>query len=164
MRRKSNDERFYEKIEIDEETGCWLWTGHTGRDGYGTFWTGERTPPKDGKRGNTISELAHRWSFIRFIGSIDPGHYVLHKCDTPPCVNPTHLFQGTQRTNIKDCTDKGRHTYRKSVLSDEQVKEIRTRYTGQYGEIRILAKEYGVVPHILSRILNNEPKFYGKHL
>lgn len=51
---------------------------------------------------------AHRVSWIIFRGKIPKGKHVLHKCDTPLCVNPKHLFIGTALDNIRDCFNKGR--------------------------------------------------------
>jgi hypothetical protein len=54
-------------------------------------------------------KYAHRMSFEIFNGKIPPNHKVLHRCDNPPCVNPRHLFSGTQKDNIDDMVKKGRH-------------------------------------------------------
>lgn len=89
-------QRIEERSIPEPNTGCWLWTGALNNKGYGHAGYGNR---------KTIS--ASRLSYIAFIG--DPGELnVLHKCDTPSCVNPDHLFVGTQHENIKDCIAKGR--------------------------------------------------------
>lgn len=158
LMKKSNIERFNKKYIISE-SGCWIWTGSLHKDGYGNFWTGLNR-----SNGNPILDLAHRWSFTEFVEDINEGNYVLHNCDNPPCVNPKHLYQGTQRVNMKDCVDKGRHPRQKTVLTETQVNDIRSKYSGKYGEIRLIAKEYGVAPNVLSVLLKNQPKKYGHHI
>lgn len=91
--------RFGRKIEKDPVSGCWNWTASRHRDGYGWF--------GPGGRGRAV--LAHRWAYENFVGPIPSGLYILHHCDNPPCVNPDHLFVGTQADNVADCIRKGRH-------------------------------------------------------
>jgi hypothetical protein len=84
------------------DSGCVLWPRNLfPKTGYGQF-----NFLKD-KRHRTI--LAHRMSYIVFNGAITDGLQVLHKCDVRNCVNPEHLFLGTQKDNIKDMLAKGRH-------------------------------------------------------
>lgn len=151
----SADERFHSKYTITE-AGCWEWTGVRNRDGYGSFWTGERFPGRDGKRGGPVMVLAHRWSHERFVSEIPSGLYVLHTCDTPCCVNPEHLFLGTQADNVRDCAAKGRRNQRHlHKLTEAQIEEIRERYTGEYGQLAALGREFGVayttIKHHLQR-------------
>src|SRR5688572_10264945 len=72
--------------------GCWLWIGSTHKNGYGLF----------------KQTFAHRYSYVLYKGEIENKLFVCHSCDTPLCVNPNHLFLGSQTDNLRDMTLKGR--------------------------------------------------------
>lgn len=94
-RTRDPEERFHESYLRGE--GCWLWMKALNGDGYGHFYTGSKI------------DKAHRasWRFHR--GDIPSGMSVLHSCDNPRCVNPDHLFLGSQRDNVIDMAQKKRH-------------------------------------------------------
>lgn len=75
-------------------------------------WNGSRTKRKGGEYGQIIfmgkNKKAHRLSYIAFVGEIPDGSIILHKCDNPPCVNPSHLCVGTHKDNADDKVSKGR--------------------------------------------------------
>jgi hypothetical protein len=98
-------ERFLSHVSPEPMSGCWLWEASTGPKGYGQFMVVE-------EEGNRVYR-AHRMAWLLFRGSIPGRLYVLHKCDTPPCVNPDHLFLGTQLVNLTDAKQKGRRLGRK---------------------------------------------------
>lgn len=115
-------------------SGCWLWCASVNPTGYGVL-TYRR------KR-----YLAHRVSHMLSHGPIRRGMQVNHKCDVPRCVNPAHLYLGTQKQNIADMLKRGR-TYRKGEsahgirkLSTKDVLAIRSRKEKPH----VVASIYGV--------------------
>lgn len=90
--------RFWEKVIPEPMSGCWLWLGATVNGGYGVLSLGKRH----------LLGRAHRLSLEIAGIEIPPGLLVLHRCDTPPCVNPAHLFVGTDADNVADKIRKGR--------------------------------------------------------
>lgn len=90
--------RFTAKIEPELNSGCWLWSGAQHKQGYGQFWH------------NGKSWKAHRFAYVLAKGSLNPEQDVLHRCDTPSCVNPDHLRAGTTSDNMRDMFSKGRCT------------------------------------------------------
>lgn len=116
-RRDKPENRFNRYVEKTES--CWLWRGgkYT-KSGYGCF------------RGPLNERYAHRCSWVINKGKIPEGISVLHKCDVRLCVNPDHLFLGTQADNAKDMANKGRSTRGEknpmAKLTDGLVRRIRT--------------------------------------
>ena len=87
--------RFMAKVEKSD--GCWEWTAAKLKKGYGKF-----------SKGRDGWELAHRASWRLKHGQIPQGMQVLHRCDNPSCVRPSHLFLGVARDNTHDMIRKGR--------------------------------------------------------
>lgn len=127
-----SQQKFWNKVR--RTMGCWIWQGAILQSGYGCHST-------DGKLWR-----AHRLSYILVKGSIPQGLNVLHKCDNPRCVNPSHLFLGNQSDNLFDSIAKGRNgggeNHRYAKLTNGKVKLIR-RLTGTLSQ-RTLAKMFGV--------------------
>lgn len=132
---------FDECYEPEPNTGCWLWNGGWTERKYGVCSTKKVV-------------LAHRDSYVRHKGDIPDGLFVCHKCDTPCCVNPDHLFLGTHDENMRDMVNKGRGpTGEKnpmSKLSEAQVLYIRSSKMSQ----KKLAVEMGCAQSAISRIKN----------
>ncbi|QJB21854.1 endonuclease [Xanthomonas phage FoX2] len=91
-------ERMMDRVETIPECGCWIFTGAWDGGGYGQVST---------KRGSSPAK-SHRLSYEENNGKIPDGFEVCHRCDTPACVNPEHLFIGSRTDNMRDCSKKGR--------------------------------------------------------
>lgn len=132
--------RFEKHIERIPFSGCWIWMASTRKNylEYGHCW-------HDGR-----DHIASRLAYELYIGAISEGMYVLHRCDVSLCVNPAHLFIGTQAENMMDCALKGRlNTPR---LSAEMVTEIRRRHAAGKSQ-KELRTEYGISKTLISQVV-----------
>ena len=137
--------RFMDKVRKDGE--CWMWTGSVmPSNGYGCFSYRKKIM------------RAHRVSYILHRGEIPSGVCVLHTCDVKACVNPDHLFLGTNADNVADRVKKGRSAQGErqgcSKLTSQQVLEIRLLYptTKQV----TLARRFGVDKNTIYSIMKGE--------
>ena len=137
-------ERFFR--HVDKTLSCWLWTGYK-INGYGKILVGTRYG----------HQFAHRVSWEIHHSKIPDGMLVCHACDTPACVNPDHLFLGTQKDNLKDMSVKGRslrgEKSKLAILTEEEVREIRKNWPAKT-QIE-LSRLYGVSKGCIHRIVRN---------
>ena len=146
---------FKARVKINPITKCWEWSLSKNRKGYGQC-------TYKGKY-----QSAHRLSYYLYY-NVDPGKlHVCHKCDNPGCVNPEHLWLGTNYDNHKDKIQKGRAKYALEFnnanckLSNADVFNIRKRYEVGGETHRSLAKEYGVNHRLIGRIINYKERVHA---
>lgn len=150
--------RFWSRVRIGEPHECWLWTGAVVAEGYGQLsfkWAGGRR--------------AHRFAWVIAFGPIPEDLLVCHRCDTPPCCNPAHLFVGTPADNSADMAQKGRAgrngrpprgrrnpTYARAKLDEHSVDEIRRLYAEGVRSQRDIAIMFGVTQPTIGRVVRGE--------
>lgn len=158
---ENDKERFWKKVDkTGDPDECWLWIASVKKSGYGQFRI-------DGR-----PVLAHRVAYFLGHGK-DPGKKcVCHKCDTPLCANPNHLWRGSHAENIRDSVSKGRftnHPWRShpelvrlgerngfSKLKETEVIEIRALYATGLFSHRKLAVKFGVERSSIWRIVSQK--------
>ena len=152
MYRKTISTQFNGKFS-KEESGCWIWSGTRNQRGYGQLLIG-------GRKGHWTA--AHRVSMHLYQGfDLESPLLVCHHCDNPPCVNPEHLFIGTQSDNTIDRERKGRgrdsrgENGPRAKLTWAQVMEIKARAKTRETQME-LAKAFGIKQPQISRIIRGE--------
>jgi len=140
---------FWQQVDRRGPDECWNWTGKVETNGlpYGRLYV------------NGKLMKAHRLSYIiaNGLSSMWDGALVLHRCDNPRCVNPRHLYTGTQKDNTRDMIERGRkfrvtgENNGRAVLTSADVKKIRAAYPGT--RIAAIARQYGVKPATICAIL-----------
>lgn len=133
---KDDRGRFWKKVK--KSKGCWNWQGALQSKGYGSF-------SVEGK-----TYLAHRIAYELTFGEIHPQMFVMHKCDNPRCVNPSHLREGTPLDNVTDMWRKGR-AYVKGTpkkLTRRLAKQIRN----YHGSLAAIARLFKVHPKTIKSI------------
>lgn len=138
---RTSVEKQMARYEPDLNSGCWVWSGSTNGWGYGTIFMNGR------------AWRAHRMSYEFHVGPITDGLFVCHKCDTPACINPAHLFLGTCCDNAIDAARKGRTKITRGVnnkmskLTEADIRKIRA----DPRSLPKIARDYGVYHQTILR-------------
>lgn len=140
--------RFWSKVAISCTDDCWIWLASCRRGEYGKF----------NLHGKTVR--AHRFAYTQVFGSIPHGLHICHKCDNPKCVNPKHLFAGTNGDNMADKKTKGRALRGSrnpgAKISEADVVAIRDAYSLGGVTLAAIARRHGVTEGLVSRIVNHK--------
>lgn len=143
---KTLPERLWSHVVILD--GCWVWIGATS-GGYGKI--------QRGRRGAGFA-WAHRVVWELLYGEVPADMRVLHRCDNPPCIRPTHLYLGTQEDNMRDAAARGRtssgENHPSHRLSAEDVRQVRTRLARGDKQAEI-ARDFGVSRGTIGDIATN---------
>lgn len=139
--------------KVDKTESCWNWTGAKYRGGYGHF--------RRKVNGKWKMYKAHRYSYEYFHGPITEGLIVLHTCDNPSCVNPSHLRQGTFKENSQEMVQKGRkkHGFKPNCINlnrnfAENVRQYRKDFPFMLN--KEIAEVFDISAAQCSRILSNQ--------
>lgn len=145
---KTDIRSFFGNRIIVSKDGCWNWLRSTNGRGYGRM------------RFGGVACSAHRVSFqLRAGKPIPKDRKICHRCDNPRCVNPSHLFSGSQKDNMRDMFRKRRKSHSgqrnpNSRLTEDQARDIKTRYLFDGGHA--LAREYGVSRNLPGMIFRGQ--------
>ena len=139
-------ELFWAHVLCNLTSRCWEWQGSRHLDGYGRL----------SVYGRAVPQNAHRVAWELTYGPVPPRLFVLHRCDNPPCVNPSHLFLGTAKDNTADMVAKGRAPRQRAKLTDAQVLDARARYSFRKVTTVMLAREYGSSKEAVRRAIKGE--------
>jgi hypothetical protein len=165
-------QRFWAKVDKSaSDDACWIWQAATNdyRGGYGQFGVGDRK--------HHHNRPAHRVAYEITFGVIPPDLYVCHRCDNPRCVNPAHLWLGTQLDNVRDMMRKNRQNHTNKASGDRNgmrmhpesvlrgssnpgakfttadVDYIRKRYAQGDVTLKSLADQFGVNKSTIGKIV-----------
>lgn len=130
-------DRFEEKFSKTDS--CWIWNAATRSTGYGVF------------SFNGKPETASRVSYRLYCGDIPNGLHVLHKCDNRICVNPEHLFLGTNKDNVEDRKSKGRRAGRFKILAEDDITLIGNLLKSQLS-YRAISRQTGFSRESIRRV------------
>jgi hypothetical protein len=146
---------FWRKVDVRGPDDCWEWQGATSGRGYGSHGV-------TGINGKFRTERTHRVSWVIHNGQITSGLCICHTCDNPPCVNPTHLFEGTLNDNIQDMHKKERDRcgvgskQALAKVTEEIVLDMRYKYDNHISNQKQLSQEQGIAQNTVHYIVTRK--------
>ena len=136
----TEEQRFLKRVNVGAPNECWEWTASRQQQKWHGQWRN--------KAGQI--ELVHRASWRMFKCDIPAGMFVLHKCDNPACVNPSHLWLGTQSDNLHDMWTKGRARPQTSIGEKHGMSKVTESIVREIRESSLsgvdLARKFGITP------------------
>ena len=146
-------DRFWEKVEMVTESGCWVWTARCDKNGYARFWAE-----------NKAHDFGHRFAYRHFKGPIPEGLEIDHLCRVPSCVNPAHLEAVTGReNNLRGTGPAAKNAKRTHCTNGHKLVEANLYRQGTWRQCRTCArlrhfKTYE--PHRVGNKMNRDIKVF----
>jgi len=137
--------QYVEDVSFSTDEDCWLWVGPKDKDNYGRIWAINKEC-----RAHRVSYWIYR-DLCQSRLLLESKPKILHKCDSTSCINPNHLFKGTNWDNTLDMINKGRHPRMKLKL--DQIKEVKNLYSSGLTQEEV-ARKFNVNQSQVSRIIN----------
>jgi len=159
--RKTESQRFWEKVAVKGDDECWEWLASKDPDGYGYFSFSCINGVKQ-----TI--MAHRYSMMTKLNNYDLPHTVLacHTCDNRGCVNPNHLYEGSPKDNSTDMIERNRQScgenHHSAKMTEEQARDCIEIYTADkqngrlYGSLERLALKHNLSKQVIYRCVSGK--------
>lgn len=136
------EKAFWKRVDKKSDDECWEWKGYLMPNGYGQLKVKQK------------NVYAHRYSYELHYGRIPDNLLVCHKCDNRKCVNPRHLFLGTQKDNVHDMDRKGRRVVKPGTQKITRKDAENIRLLHREGvHVDILAEKYGLKPCTIRNII-----------
>ena len=144
--------KFWEKVTKPKPDDCWLWQGARYADGYGMLVMMVNY--------HAFGFRSHRVSFYLKNGYLPDDLFICHRCDTPTCVNPSHLFLGKQKQNMDDKVSKKRQAFNENhgrhKLTCEQVQKARKMHFLENKPLTQVAKHFGLCNSAMGSLLSGK--------
>jgi hypothetical protein len=144
----SLEDKFWSFVIKKGKDDCWVWLGTLYTQGYGRFYHHSLKETK-----------AHRVSYLLHFGEIPKNSLICHKCNNHKCVNPNHLYAGTNDDNMKDLSVSGilkGENNPASKLTENLILQIRKEYLKSGITTRFLSKKHNVSQGLISKVIRGD--------